>query len=153
MELENEKRHSAPVETVSTVAPQSLPTPAPETVAVAKPKNVPAELQSSTMASNIPPHPTDVVPQNENKSIHPTATLPVMDRPDKASKLVPEGESGETTDKNKSGESKKEDKPSTPKVESFAAAVAPSTADVGSRFYIKRRIIVGNVSKYMAPGM
>lgn len=48
-----------------------------------------------------------------------------------------------------------------PKVESLAAAVSsipssssntPTTADIGSRFYIKRRIIVGNVSKFIAPG-
>ncbi|KAI8374353.1 uncharacterized protein BYT42DRAFT_401271 [Radiomyces spectabilis] len=35
-------------------------------------------------------------------------------------------------------------------VESFAAALS-STDDAGSRFYIKRRIIVGNVSKFIAP--
>lgn len=45
-----------------------------------------------------------------------------------------------------------------PKVESLAAAVSsiPSssrpTAEIGSRFYIKRRIVVGNVSKFIAPG-
>ncbi|CAO3675469.1 unnamed protein product [Rhizopus stolonifer] len=44
-----------------------------------------------------------------------------------------------------------------PKVESLAAAVSsiPSssrpTAEIGSRFYIKRRIVVGNVSKFIAP--
>jgi uncharacterized membrane protein len=37
----------------------------------------------------------------------------------------------------------------TPTVESFAAAMS---SDIGSRFYIKRRIIVGNVSKYISPG-
>ncbi|KAI7901072.1 uncharacterized protein BX663DRAFT_562767 [Cokeromyces recurvatus] len=39
-----------------------------------------------------------------------------------------------------------------PKIESLAAAMSSiSTADIGSRFYIKRRILVGNVSKYLAP--
>lgn len=40
-----------------------------------------------------------------------------------------------------------------PQVESFAAAVlsAPE-AEGGSRFYIKRKIIVGNVSKFVPPG-
>jgi hypothetical protein len=39
------------------------------------------------------------------------------------------------------------------KIESFAAAMSSgNTADIGSRFYIKRRILVGNVSKYIAPG-
>lgn len=52
-----------------------------------------------------------------------------------------------TTDK-----SEQEKEAETPKVESLAAAmVSANTADVGSRFYIKRRIIVGNVSKFMAP--
>lgn len=36
------------------------------------------------------------------------------------------------------------------KVESIAAAL--SVPEIGSRFYIKRRIIVGNVSKFISPG-
>lgn len=44
-----------------------------------------------------------------------------------------------------------DENPETPKVESVAAVMHP-TADVGSRFYIKRRIIVGNVSKFLNPG-
>lgn len=43
-----------------------------------------------------------------------------------------------------------DENPETPKVESVAAVMHP-TADVGSRFYIKRRIIVGNVSKFLNP--
>lgn len=40
-----------------------------------------------------------------------------------------------------------------PKIESFAAAMSSgTTSDIGSRFYIKRRILVGNVSKFIAPG-
>ncbi|KAI8355110.1 hypothetical protein EDC96DRAFT_516363 [Choanephora cucurbitarum] len=39
-----------------------------------------------------------------------------------------------------------------PKVESLAAAVSSAdTGDIGSRFYIKRHIIVGNVSKFIIP--
>ncbi|KAG2200471.1 hypothetical protein INT47_011451 [Mucor saturninus] len=151
MELENEKRHSTPLAATSAAVPISSSTiPVAKQAAIAKPNNAPA-TEPSLMPSNIPTPSTNAVPQTEDKSIHPTATLPVIDRPDKASKLVPESETGEIVDKPKSEEVKKEDTPSTPKVESFAAAVTPSTADVGSRFYIKRRIIVGNVSKYMAP--
>lgn len=48
-------------------------------------------------------------------------------------------------------EPEKAEEPS--KIESFAAAMSSgNTADIGSRFYIKRRILVGNVSKYIAPG-
>lgn len=48
----------------------------------------------------------------------------------------------------------KEPEPEEPaKIESFAAAMSSGTpSDIGSRFYIKRRILVGNVSKFIAPG-
>ncbi|CAO0796640.1 unnamed protein product [Mucor circinelloides] len=47
----------------------------------------------------------------------------------------------------------KEPEPEEPaKIESFAAAMSSGTpSDIGSRFYIKRRILVGNVSKFIAP--
>lgn len=50
--------------------------------------------------------------------------------------------------------SEQDQKPPEQPMESFAAAVVPTTAidDVGSRFYIKRQIIVGNVSKFIPPG-
>ncbi|CDH50369.1 yeats domain-containing protein 2 [Lichtheimia corymbifera JMRC:FSU:9682] len=49
--------------------------------------------------------------------------------------------------------SEQDQKPPEQPMESFAAAVVPTTAidDVGSRFYIKRQIIVGNVSKFIPP--
>lgn len=154
MELENEKRYSAPV----------LPAPVlPAPVLLAPELPATPELPTS---SNIPPTtPMDVVTQTDNKaidSLHPTAILSSTDvklssteaekenRPDKSSKLVPEKD-GEP--ESNTVENTPEDKPSTPKVESFAAAMSSvNSADIGSRFYIKRRIIVGNVSKYMAPG-
>ncbi|CAO3643196.1 unnamed protein product [Mucor hiemalis] len=43
-----------------------------------------------------------------------------------------------------------DEKPETPKVKSFAAVMHP-TADAGYQIYIKRRIIVGNVSKFLNP--
>lgn len=51
------------------------------------------------------------------------------------------------------GEARPEQQQQQPQVESFAAAVlsAPE-AEGGSRFYIKRKIIVGNVSKFVPPG-
>lgn len=50
--------------------------------------------------------------------------------------------------------SEQDQKPPEQPMESFAAAVVPTTAidDIGSRFYIKRQIIVGNVSKFIPPG-
>lgn len=58
-------------------------------------------------------------------------------------------------------EANKSEESNAPTVESVAAAVRAipassssslaSTADIGSRFYIKRRIIVGNVSKFISP--
>ena len=50
--------------------------------------------------------------------------------------------------------SEHDQKPPDQPMESFAAAVVPTTAidDIGSRFYIKRQIIVGNVSKFIPPG-
>lgn len=157
MELENEKRH--PTHTlVPVVEAPAVEAPTPTTTAssapviaalvtvtpVTEPVELPLGHELSTSSTS-----THDVIQTESKPIHPTATV---DRPDKASKLVPEGEleSKETTEKKKEVD-KTEDKQIPPKVESFAAAMTTS-ADIGSRFYIKRRIIIGNVSKYMAPG-
>lgn len=56
----------------------------------------------------------------------------------------------QTQDQNEAVEKRDEQ---SPQVESFAAAVLPATeAEGGSRFYIKRKIIVGNVSKFVPPG-
>ncbi|GAA5800060.1 hypothetical protein HPULCUR_005482 [Helicostylum pulchrum] len=109
----------------------------------------------SENASNIPK--PDAVKTSE--TIKPTDQTAVSTS-DKSSKLLPEKETEPpATNDNATAEPKPDDsntveeKPSTPKIESFAAAMSSTnSADVGSRFYIKRRIIVGNVSKYIAPG-
>ncbi|GAA5816070.1 hypothetical protein MFLAVUS_009592 [Mucor flavus] len=108
----------------------------------------------SENASNIPK--LDAVKPAETTK---PADQAVVSTSDKSSKLLPEKETKPpATNDNVSAEPKTdesntvEEKPSTPKIESFAAAMSPANAaDVGSRFYIKRRIIVGNVSKYIAP--
>lgn len=109
----------------------------------------------SENASNIPK--LDAVKPAETTK---PADQTVVSTSDKSSKLLPEKETHPpATNDNVSAEPKTdesntvEEKPSTPKIESFAAAMSSTNAsDVGSRFYIKRRIIVGNVSKYIAPG-
>lgn len=56
----------------------------------------------------------------------------------------------DTTETTNNGTAKEDNDEPTPAVESIAAVMTPS--DTGSRFYIKRRILIGNVSKYIPPG-
>lgn len=66
-----------------------------------------------------------------------------------AAKSVPETKTSAEEEKR----SEKGSSSTQQQLESFAAAVAsPSVDDAGSRFYIKREIIVGNVSKFILPG-
>lgn len=88
---------------------------------------------------------------NQYKEISTSVT-----EPEEGSKLTENKEVSKLTENiegSKLTENKEESEANedTPKVESFAAAMN-TTTDIGSRFYIKRRIIVGNVSKFMIPG-
>lgn len=139
MELENERRQS--------------------TAQLANASNIPLTINDNNNNNNASKNPSSkllntpiVTTQNASQDTH----------PDKSSKLLPEKEleaspinqiSEKKTDESNSNKETDEEKLSAPKIESFAAAMSSTnTADVGSRFYIKRRIIIGNVSKYIAPG-
>lgn len=131
MELENERRLSSTIASVET--PPALPTSI-------------TDVTSPT---------TENEPKATNNEVSSLETEK-ENRPTTSSKALPESDKSVTED----GPSIKDDptndpseiKSSTseaPAVESFAAAMS---TDVGSRFYIKRRIIVGNVSKYIPLG-
>ncbi|CEP11888.1 hypothetical protein [Parasitella parasitica] len=91
----------------------------------------------------------------------------VVEAPQKADRIKPSSETVEATSSESSSMKENEDQPhispdtkneepenpeETTKIESFAAAMSSVNAgDIGSRFYIKQRILVGNVSKYIPP--
>ncbi|KAG0168179.1 YEATS domain-containing protein 2 [Apophysomyces sp. BC1034] len=99
------------------------------------------------------------------------STEQISDRPSEGSKSLPEvngsaqktttaeeegdndeKQNEETTHQGENAQPKDEDDNANraPAVESFAAALS-STEEGGSRFYIKKRVVVGNVSKYIIP--
>jgi hypothetical protein len=177
MELENEKRRNSIAEaeeSLSNFNNISLSTITDMTAD----NDIAQSANSSRAASPEPMHPTateaELPTKAENKPTEEsTADAAEQNGPDESSKSLTENvEASSITDAAAPIESKEvastgaqasdkaekekeqEDKSEAPKVESFAAAmISANTADVGSRFYIKRRIIVGNVSKYMAPGI
>lgn len=95
-------------------------------------------------------------PMQSSKSIPETAeSTPPPQQPQQPLETTATTTTTTTTSSSENEQPSEQDqKPPEQPMESFAAAVVPTTAidDIGSRFYIKRQIIVGNVSKFIPPG-
>ncbi|KAI8380375.1 yeats family-domain-containing protein [Blakeslea trispora] len=136
MDLENEHKIQQThliVESESALQPEPIATTSIEKSDSAIPSELPQE-SNETLAN------TDLT---TNTTVKDDAKEQTAEREEE------EGEVTHQPDEKEEGQQREED---IPKVESLAAAVSSAdTAEVGSRFYIKRRIIVGNVSKFIIP--
>lgn len=132
--ISNHATHIERVESESALQPEPIATTSIEKSDSAIPSELPQE-SNETLAN------TDLT---TNTTVKDDAKEQTAEREEE------EGEVTHQPDEKEEGQQREED---IPKVESLAAAVSSAdTAEVGSRFYIKRRIIVGNVSKFIIPG-
>lgn len=168
MEVDNERKASANIDNsqpTTPIEPETVHTNAIESPIPVHPvdnePNKPVILSDVEMSNNL------IEASEEESSLQATESdkmeaikekSDAISEPKSIDQIAPTHvEEADTKSKDETGTGNEDasvaadEKPETPKVESFAAVMHP-TADAGSRFYIKRRIIVGNVSKFMNPG-
>ena len=127
-------------------------------------EDVDMELENNQKAMAVASKEQTTIEKEETVQPLPAAMEPTIDKQEENNETPSEGITEQLTPEEIKINESTSSTPAiveSPKVESLAAAVSsipssssntPTTADIGSRFYIKRRIIVGNVSKFIAPG-
>ncbi|KAG0799353.1 hypothetical protein G6F57_004864 [Rhizopus arrhizus] len=126
-------------------------------------EDVDMELENNQKAMAVASKEQTTIEKEETVQPLPAAMEPTIDKQEENNETPSEGITEQLTPEEIKINESTSSTPAiveSPKVESLAAAVSsipssssntPTTADIGSRFYIKRRIIVGNVSKFIAP--